>query len=166
MVVCAVRSGEARRAVWEEIDLDNPVWTIPAAGIRANCGHRVPLSDRALEVLRETAAIQRGELVFPVPATGRALSVAALGDVVRTARIDAVPHGFRSSFRDWAAARTRRCRSVQNRPTSLHSRGLRPKSKLSTETGQVHSSSSEPSRASLSIAAETSVAPGTARSDP
>ena len=106
MVVCAVRSGEARRAVWEEIDLDNPVWTIPAAGIRANCGHRVPLSDRALEVLRETAAIQRGELVFPAPATGRALSVAALGDVVRTARIDAVPHGFRSSFRDWAAERT------------------------------------------------------------
>lgn len=68
--------------------------------------HRLPVSDRALEVLREAAAIQRAELLFRAPATGRPLSVAALGDVVRAARVDAVPHGFRSSYRDWAAERT------------------------------------------------------------
>ena len=112
MVLCAGRSGEARCATWDEIDLDGAVWTIPAERMKAGREHRVPLSDRALEVLREAAAIQRGELVFPAPATGRPLSVAAVGDVVRAARIDAVPHGFRSSFRDWAAERTETPRAV------------------------------------------------------
>ena len=103
MVLCAVRSGEARGATWDEIDLDRAVWTLPAARMKAGREHRVPLSPRALGVLREAAALRRGELVFPAPSTGRALTVAALGDVLRAAGVDAVPHGFRSSFRDWAA---------------------------------------------------------------
>ena len=106
MVLCAVRSGEARLATREEIDLNRGIWTIPAERMKAGREHRVPLSDRALEVLRKAATIQRGELIFPAPASGRPLSVAALGDVIRAARINAVPHGFRSSFRDWAAERT------------------------------------------------------------
>ena len=106
MVLCAVRSGEARLATWDEIDLDRAVWTIPAVRMKAGREHRVPLAARALEVLREAAAFRRGALVFPAPSTGRPLSVAALGDVVRAAGVDAVPHGFRSSFRDWAAERT------------------------------------------------------------
>ena len=81
MVLCAARSGEARLAVWAEIDLDGAVWTVPAARMKANREHRVPLSGRALDVLREAAAIHDRELVFPAPANGRALSVAALGDV-------------------------------------------------------------------------------------
>ena len=74
-----------------------------AAGIMKAREHRVPLSPRALDVVREAAALRRGELVFPAASSGRALTVAALGDVLRAAGIDAVPHGFRSSFRDWAA---------------------------------------------------------------
>ena len=106
MVLCAARSSEARLATWDEIDLHRAVWTIPAERMKAAREHRVPLSDRALDVLREAAAIHDRELVFPAPSAGRSLSVAALGDVVREARIDAVPHGFRSSFRDWAAEQT------------------------------------------------------------
>ena len=103
LVLTAARSGEARGAAWDEIDLDRAVWTLPAARMKAGREHRVPLSPRALGVLREAAALRRGEHVFPAPSTGRALTVAALGDVLRAARVDAVPHGFRSSFRDWAA---------------------------------------------------------------
>ena len=102
-VGAAVRSGEARGAAWDEIDLDRAVWTLPAARMKAGREHRVPLSPRALGVLHEAAALRRGALVFPAPSTGRALTVTALGDVLRAARVDAVPHGFRSSFRDWAA---------------------------------------------------------------
>ena len=68
-----------------------------------NQGRENRRRSRALGMLREAAALRRGALVFPAPSTGRALTVAALGDVVRAARVDAVPHGFRSSFRDWAA---------------------------------------------------------------
>ena len=75
--------------------------------MKANRERRVPLSTRALAVLREAAAIRRGEFVFPAPATGHSLAVAALGGVFRDAGIDAVPHGFRSSFRNWAAERTK-----------------------------------------------------------
>ena len=103
MVLTAVRSGEARHAAWDEIDLDRAVWTIPAARMKAGREHRVPLSPRALDVLREAATLRRGELVFPAPSTGRPLWVVALCNVARAAGVDAVPHGFRSSFRDWAA---------------------------------------------------------------
>ena len=65
--------------------------------MKAGPEHRVPLSPRALGVLREAAALRRGGLVFPAPSTGRALPVAALGEVLRAARVDAVPHGFRST---------------------------------------------------------------------
>ena len=99
LVLTAVRSGEARGAAWDQIDLDRAVWTLLAARMKAGHEHRVPLSSQALGVLREVAALRRGELVFPAPSTGRALPVAALGDVLRAADIDAVPHGFRSSFR-------------------------------------------------------------------
>ena len=64
MVLTAVRSGEARHAAWDEIDLDRAVWTIPAARMKAGREHRVPLAPRALEVLDEAATLRRGALVF------------------------------------------------------------------------------------------------------
>ena len=78
-------------------------WRIPAARMRANRDHRVPLSTRALAVLREARSVSEdSELVFP-SARGRALSDATISKMVRELGIGAVPHGFRSSFRDWAA---------------------------------------------------------------
>ncbi len=102
LVLTAVRSGEARGARWDEIDLEAAVWTIPASRMKAGREHRVPLSGRALDVLDEADGIREGELVFPSP-QGRALHPGSLNRVLGDLGIDAVPHGFRSSFRDWAA---------------------------------------------------------------
>ena len=106
MVLCAVRSGEARGARWDEIDLETATWTIPAARMKAGREHRVPLSDRAISILDEAAAIRDGDLVFPSPRRDRPMSSAVLARLLRECGIDAVPHGFRSSFRDWAAEMT------------------------------------------------------------
>ena len=101
LVLTATRSGEVRLASWEEIDLEKAVWTIPGERMKANREHRVPLSGRALEVLREAGEFSSGhKLVFPSP-RGKPLSNATLSKLCRDNAIGAVPHGFRSSFRDW-----------------------------------------------------------------
>ena len=82
LVLTAARSGEMRLATWDEMDLDAGVWIIPAARMKAKRDHRVPLSDMTLSKL------------------------------IKELGIAAVPHGFRSSFRDWAAARTNTPREV------------------------------------------------------
>ena len=74
--------------------------------MKAGREHRVPLSDRAISILCEAAAIRDGDLVFPSPRRDTPLSSAALGRLLKDCGIDAVPHGFRSSFRDWAAEMT------------------------------------------------------------
>ena len=106
MVLCAVRSGEARGARWSEIDRHSATWTIPGGRTKAGREHRVPLSDRTLAVLDEAGAIRAGSLVFPSPRGDGPLTAGALGRLLKDLEIDAVPHGFRSSFRDWAAERT------------------------------------------------------------
>ena len=101
LVLTATRSGEVRLALWEEMDLEEAVWTIPGERMKANREHRVPLSGRALEVLREVGEFSSGhKLVFPSP-RGKPLSNATLSKLCRDNGIGAVPHGFRSSFRDW-----------------------------------------------------------------
>ena len=101
LVLTATRSGEVRLASWEEIDLEKADWTIPGERMKANREHRVPLSGRALEVLREAGEFSSGcKLVFPSP-RGKPLSNATLSKLCRDNAIGAVPHGFRSSFRDW-----------------------------------------------------------------
>ena len=103
LVLTATRSGEVRNARWQEIDRDGAVWTIPAARMKNGREHRVPLSHRALEVLDEARDLAAaGGWLFPSP-RGRALHQKHLSELMRALRIDAVPHGFRSSFRDWAA---------------------------------------------------------------
>ena len=112
LVLTAARSGEVRNARWEHIDRDGAVWTIPAERMKAGREHRVPLSPRALEVLDGAAELFDGQgLVFPSP-TGRVLNHATLTDLLHGLGIDAVAHGFRSSFRDWAAECTDAPREV------------------------------------------------------
>jgi integrase len=105
-VLVAGRSGEVRLAVWSEFDLDAAVWVIPAERMKAGKPHRVPLSPSAVELLRDLPRFEGAEYVFPSPRTGRPLSDAALGKVLKDMMIEVTAHGFRSSFRDWAAERT------------------------------------------------------------
>ncbi len=114
LVLTATRSGEAREAVWSEFDLSNAVWTIPAARMKAKKPHRVPLSARCLAILEEAKTLKRegDDLVFPGSKDGKPLSDMTLSKLVKELGIEAVPHGFRSSFRDWAGATTAHPREV------------------------------------------------------
>ncbi len=112
LVLTAARSGEVRFATWAEIDLDACEWCIPGERMKTEREHRVPLCDRAVEVLEEARALQdRTGLVFP-GARRRPLSDKALSSLMHELGIDAVPHGFRSSFREWAAECTNIPREV------------------------------------------------------
>ncbi len=118
LVLTAARSGEVRLATWEEFDLAASVCTVPAARMKANREHRVPLCGRAVEVLREAArlrdvvaSVEPAGLVFPTR-RGKALSDMVFWKLVKQQGLAAVPHGFRSSFRDWAAERTDHPREV------------------------------------------------------
>lgn len=119
MTMTAARSGEVRGAVWAEIDLAGAVWTIPAERMKARVEHRVPLTKSAVKLLETLDRIDGSEFVFPAPRDGM-LSDAALsacmkrinaaraggGYLDRQSGRPAVPHGVRSTFRDWAAERT------------------------------------------------------------
>ena len=101
LVLTAARSGEVRLAHWDEIDLDAREWTVPAERTKAHRPHRVPLSGRAMEILEEARTLGGGGgLVFP-SSEGRAFPGSRLSTLLRDLGIAAVPHGFRSSFRDW-----------------------------------------------------------------
>ena len=103
LTLTAARSGEVRAAQWDEIDLDRRVWTVPAERMKTSREHRVPLSHRAIEILHESDDLYDGSgLVFP-SITGRVLSDSTVSKLLRELDINAVPHGFRSSFRDWCA---------------------------------------------------------------
>ena len=105
LILTATRSGEVRGACWEEFDLDAGLWTIPAGRMKAGREHRIPLSARVLAILNALPRLAEVELVFPAP-RGGVLSDMSLTAVTRRMGIAAVPHGFRSTFRDWAAERT------------------------------------------------------------
>ena len=103
LVLCAVRSGESRHARWDEIDSERAIWTIPAERMKARRTHRVPLSRQALRVLSVARGLgEDSECVFPAPG-GQALNDASLSRLCSELDLGCVPHGMRSSFRDWAA---------------------------------------------------------------
>lgn len=106
-ILTAARSGEVRGAIWDELDLQAAVWTIPAERMKMRRPHRVPLSPEAVAVFRQAAAIRRADsnLVFP-SRTGKPLSDMTLTKVLRDEGEKVTVHGFRSSFRDWAAEQT------------------------------------------------------------
>lgn len=103
LILTAARSGEVLGAAWDEMDLDAKVWTVPAHRMKAGREHRVPLGDRAVELLRAAEAFRTGVYVFPGQRPGKPLSGMALEMTMRRLKRDAFTvHGFRSSFRDWA----------------------------------------------------------------
>jgi integrase len=126
MILTAARSGETRNAVWSQIDLDAKVWTCPPEIMKAGKEHRVPLCTRAIAILEEMAALRedRSGLVFPGANPQRPLADRTITAVIRRMNAknaaagrakwidpkqgnrEVVPHGFRSSFRDWAGDRT------------------------------------------------------------
>lgn len=104
-ILTAARSGEVRRATWDEIDMQAKVWTVPAVRMKAKRPHRVPLSGAAMALLEALPRVEGSPYVFPA-ARGGALSDMSLSAVTRRMGVDAVPHGFRSTFKDWARSST------------------------------------------------------------
>jgi integrase len=104
LILTAARSGEVRGATWAELDLDNALWSIPAARMKRKRPHVVPLSGAALAVFRRAHALRTdgSELVFPGLLRGKPLSDATMRAVLRRLGLSVDPHGFRSSFKDWA----------------------------------------------------------------
>jgi integrase len=109
VIYTACRSGDARGARWDEIDLDAGTWVVPAERMKMKREHRVPLCAAAVKMLRALPRIAKGqpghELVFPAPRGGQ-LSDMTLTAVLRRMNVDATVHGFRSTFRDFIAERT------------------------------------------------------------
>jgi integrase len=104
-ILTAARSGEVRGATWSEIDLGAMVWVVPAERMKAQKEHRVPLSAPAVALLKALPRMAGTDLVFPA-SRGGALSDMTLSAVLRRMKVPAVPHGFRSTFRDWVSERT------------------------------------------------------------
>ncbi|EYD77116.1 site-specific recombinase, phage integrase family [Rubellimicrobium mesophilum DSM 19309] len=113
LILTASRSGETREATWPEIDLKKAVWEIPAERMKMKRAHRVPLSPRALEVLREARGLSEANgLVFPGSRPGQPMRDKTLSQVIRVLGFSAHVHGFRTSFRTWAQERTNFPREV------------------------------------------------------
>lgn len=110
-ILTATRSGEVRGATWDEFDLATAMWQVPGERMKTGKPHRVPLSAPALALLEALPRMAGTSLVFPAPRGGR-LSDMTLVAVMRRMDVAAVPHGFRSTFRDWAAECTNFPREV------------------------------------------------------
>lgn len=122
LTLTAARSGEVRGAQWHEMNLERGIWTVPAERMKANREHRVPLSRAASDLLRTLPRMQDCPFVFPSPRNGEMsdMTISAVMRRMQNSEVDAgrvgfldprsrraaVPHGLRSSFRDWAAERT------------------------------------------------------------
>jgi integrase len=100
-ILTACRTNEVLGARWAEVDLDSALWIVPASRMKAGREHRVPLSAPALDILKRTQELRR-EWLFPA-ARGGNLSGMAMSMLLRRMNVDVTVHGFRSSFRDWAA---------------------------------------------------------------
>jgi integrase len=118
-ILTAARTGEVLGARWSEINLDEAVWTVPAKRMKAGQEHRVPLSDAALAIVRALLPLRPADdaegkaFVFPGARRSRPLSgMAMLMLLRRMGRADLTAHGFRSTFRDWAAECTGYAREV------------------------------------------------------
>ena len=103
VILTAARTGEVLGARWSEVDFKNAIWTVPGARMKGGRNHRVPLSRRALAMLKKLDAARIGEFVFAGQRPGKPLSGMAMEMILRRMKADGVTvHGFRSSFRDWA----------------------------------------------------------------
>lgn len=111
LILTAARSGEVRGITWQEVSLEDALWIVPAERMKMKREHRVPLSDRAVSILKSQPRIDENPLVFPAP-RGSQMSDATMSAVLKRMGIDATVHGFRSSFRDW-------CGDYTNYPRDL-----------------------------------------------
>ena len=112
-VLTAARTGEVLGATWGEIDLKSGVWTVPAERMKTGRIHRVPLSRRAMAILKKLEKARSGDFVFPGRKPGRPLSNMSMEMILRRMKVeDATVHGFRSSFRDWVGNETNFPREV------------------------------------------------------
>ena len=111
LILTSMRTGEVRHALWNEIDMDLKVWTIPQEKMKSSRPHRVPLSDQALDLLKNLPSV--GEFIFTGPRHGRPFSDAAMRQALKRMNYDSITvHGFRSTFRDWCAEQTNFPREV------------------------------------------------------
>lgn len=110
-ILTAARSGEVRGAIWSEIDMHTLVWTIPGVRMKAGREHRVPLCEAATVLLKALPQGTAASLIFP-GTKDKPLSDMSLTAVMRRMEVNAVPHGFRSTFRDWAGDRTTYARDL------------------------------------------------------
>lgn len=104
-IYTACRSGEARKAVWSEFDLEKGIWTIPADRMKGGKEHRVPLHPKVIRILKKQPRLNTTDLIFPSK-NGTPLSSMALLQILRRMEKDCTVHGFRSTFRDWAGETT------------------------------------------------------------
>ena len=113
LILTATRTNEVLKADWSEIDLDKAVWTIPATRMKAGREHRIPLTPRALELLRSAQSINDGsDLIFPGRRANTPMSNMVFLMLLRRMGATFTAHGFRSAFRDWASECTNFPREV------------------------------------------------------
>lgn len=106
-ILTAARTGEVLRATWTEIDFASKTWAVPAARMKSGREHRVPLTDAAIAVLEFAASIKHSDYIFPGRSDFKPLGTSGLQNALLALnRRDVTAHGFRSTFRDWAAERT------------------------------------------------------------
>lgn len=113
VALTAARSNEARSMTWDEVDFNEKLWTVPAERMKAAKAHEVPLSARAIEILKERFNKRIGDLVFEGESQGRPISDTAMVKIFRASGAgDATLHGLRSSLRDWCGDETNYPRDV------------------------------------------------------
>jgi integrase len=132
-ILTAARSGEVLGARWDEFDLERAIWTVPAHRMKGGREHRVPLSGRAVAIVKFLRKAYSSEFAFAGHKSGKPLSRMTLGNVLRRMNVNNVTvHGFRSAFRDWAAECTSftnevceaaLAHAVTNRVEAAHRRG-------------------------------------------
>ena len=105
-ILTAARTGEVIGARWDELDVGRRMWIIPKERMKAGREHRMPLSVRALAIVETLRQAQRGDCLFPGTRPGKPMSNMAMDMTLRRLKVDVTMHGFRSSFRDWAAERS------------------------------------------------------------
>ena len=122
LILTNVRSHNVRHASWSEIDLKSKTWLIPGEDtadskqrMKAGVSHRVPLSPAALQLLEKVGKTAGTDLIFPSPRKLAPLSDMALSKLMKDMQANGVPHGFRSTFRDWTVERTSFPREVTER---------------------------------------------------
>jgi integrase len=107
MILTATRVSEAAGARWDEINFDGRMWTIPAERMKVGREHRIPLSGRAIDILKAMAEVRTNEFVFAGAKPGTSLTRPALRlHLCENLGVDASLHGFRTTFRSWVASQT------------------------------------------------------------